>query len=97
MSDESEQEPKNKLTDNTWVPLGKVALIACSLVSASWLVSGAIHDLKGTIDELKRDRWTATDMERWAVLLERANRTGTPPLSVPDVREIQSLTRKLEK
>lgn len=89
-------QPSNKLTASTWVPLGKVAIIGGSLISASWMISGAIHDLKATVDDLKRDRWTATDMERWSVLLERANRGQTPALVVPEVREIQAITRRLQ-
>jgi hypothetical protein len=35
-------------------------------------------------------------MERWTVLLERANRSQVS-LIVPDVREVQSVTRRLRE
>jgi hypothetical protein len=96
MSEEN-KEPANKLTDKTWVPLGRAVIIGASMLSGLWMLSGAVHDLKGTVDDLRRDRWTATDMERWSVLLERANRGQTPALVVPDVRDVQAVTRRLEK
>jgi hypothetical protein len=77
-----------------WLPLGKAITIASSVVVAAWLVSGALHDLNNTLADLRRDRWTATDMNRYTVLLERANK-GLP-LIVPDVQEVRAVNRSLE-
>jgi hypothetical protein len=95
MSEES-KAPFNKLTDKTWVPLGKVIIICGALFSGCWMLSSAVRDLQATVEDLRRDRWTATDMERWTVLLERANRSQVS-LIVPDVREVQSVTRRLRE
>ena len=91
----SPEEPETKLSENTWVPLGKTLILGAALFSGLWMVSGAVHQLQATVDELRRDRWTATDMDRWSVLLERANRGQTPALVVPDVRDVQAVTRRL--
>lgn len=93
MSDET--QPTNKITEHTWVPLGKALIVGLSVLSGCWLLSGAVHDLRATVDDLRKDRWTATDMERWSVLLERANRTQSPALVVPDVRDVQAVTRRI--
>jgi hypothetical protein len=77
-----------------WLPLGKAVTIGASVVVGAWLVSGAIHDLNNTLADLRRDRWTATDMNRYTVLLERANKSL--PLIVPDVQEIRAVNRSLE-
>lgn len=96
MSDtEHDPEPVNRVTKSTWVPLGAVVIIGLSLASGLWQLSGAVHDFTATVADLRRDRWTATDMERWGVLLERANRSQQPALQVPDVREVQAVTRRM--
>ena len=74
------------------MPLGKVITIGVSVVVAAWMLRGAVNDLNSTISDLKRDRWTATDMTRYTLLLERANKG----LAVPDVAEVRTITRQLE-
>jgi hypothetical protein len=43
-----------------------------------------IGSLRGEVKALTDDRWTLSDMERWAAKLERANRQTVPPLVVPE-------------
>jgi hypothetical protein len=95
MSEET-RTPFNKLTDKTWIPLGKVIILATAIFSGTWMLASAVRDLQTTVEDLRRDRWTATDMERWTVLLERANRGQVPILVVPDVRDVQAVTRRLQ-
>lgn len=95
MSSDESRAPFNKLTDRTWVPLGRAVIIGVSLLSGIWMLSDAVHGLTTTVEDLRRDRWTATDMERWTVLLERANRGQSSSLVVPDVRDVQAVTRRL--
>ena len=78
-----------------WLPLGKAIAIGVPIVIGAWILRGAVNDLNQTITELRNDRWTATDMTRYNLLLERANR-GLP-LSVPDVDDVQTITRRLNK
>jgi hypothetical protein len=57
MSEES-KAPFNKLTDKTWVPLGKVIIICGALFSGCWILSSAVRDLQATVEDL-RPTWNA--------------------------------------
>jgi hypothetical protein len=53
-----------------------------------------VNELRSEVAEARRDiraayadRWSSTDMERWAYRLERDNRER--PLVVPDVRTVR--------
>lgn len=82
------------INQNTKVTLtiGGVIAAIIALIGVGWRAGGIMADIKGEITELRRDiilvskdRWSTSDMERWAYRLERANREQA--LVVPDVRE----------
>ena len=52
-----------------------------------------IGSLRGEVKALTEDRWTRTDMERWASKLERANRQTVPPLVVPEAAPVRGEKR----
>lgn len=91
----NDDDPQIKIIDHRpWLPLGKAIALGIPIVVAAWMLRGALNDLNATIADLRRDRWTATDMSRYSLLMERANRNL--PLAVPDVDEVQAITRKLD-
>lgn len=65
--------------------------IAGAIIVATWRLANYMRDMRDEVREIRKqmgDVWTVADMERWAVKLERANRTQS--IAVPDPLEIRS-------
>ena len=71
------------------IPLGVLCAVVASLVVATWRVANALRDnsekMRNLTEEL-RGTWSFRDQERWALALERENRSRGHALYVPDVR-----------
>ena len=62
--------------------------IASAIIVATWRLANYMRDMRDEVREIRKqmcDVWTVSDMERWAVRLERANRQK--PIAVPDPLE----------
>ena len=71
------------------ITISAALLIASALVTATWTVSTTLHGIQRELEQINRqigqatsERWTAQDQQRWAILLERDNRSLG--LIVPD-------------
>lgn len=81
------------LTPDTTLQLTLAAGIAIvgALIVATWRAANYLRDLTEEVKGIRAQMagvWTVNDMERWAMRLERENKTQ--PLTVPDPLEIRS-------
>ena len=70
------------------LPIGFVCTLLIALLGATFKVANRIRDLTEQLKAMQRDiraSWTFRDMEKWALNLERENRSRKIPLYVPDV------------
>lgn len=100
MSDDSAPQVKINKGRELVLPLGLVAAIALSLLTAGWKANELLTALReesaatrASVESLRAEFrkgqtyvWSVGDMERWAYQLERGNRDLK--LSVPDVRDV---------
>ncbi len=64
--------------------------IAAAIIVATWRLANYMRDMRDEVREIRKkmcDVWTVSDMERWAVRLERANRPKS--IAVPDPIEVR--------
>lgn len=91
----TEERRKPVLSPATLVPLGVVVACCVSVIVAvlrfhGWIsgqfdaLSAEIKDLKAATQQINGNRWTAQDMEIYALRMEKNN----PTLRVPDIGEI---------
>lgn len=85
---------ETKLSGSSLVPLGAACAVALAVIGGTWQISAAFNQFSSRLDRLEAriesstaDRWTASDMERWAYKLDKANRET---IAVPDPRSIRS-------
>ncbi|HLP23831.1 MAG TPA: hypothetical protein VK139_07305 [Microbacteriaceae bacterium] len=65
--------------------------LAGGIIIATWRAANYLRDMRDEVAAIRKQMasvWTVSDMERWAVKLERANRNQD--ISVPDPLEIRS-------
>lgn len=78
------------LDKSTLVPIGLlISVVLASIGAATW-IQGTLLELDHKIEQLNlriaqlsdntRDRWTVTDMKRWAELLQARNATLSVPI-----------------
>lgn len=71
------------------------AISACiALIVGTWKVTNAMRDIQEELSGIRRDmnhasldRWTASDMDRWAAALAIINKDELPTLEVPSPRD----------
>lgn len=84
-----------KISDRSWIPLGKAIAIGSGLFFGGWVVAIALSRIEHRIERMEEtaaERWTVTDMERWSWAVRENNRQiGQQPLWMPDPREIRRL------
>jgi len=75
------------LTRDTLLPLGMAAALILAAVTCTWYLSSLLNEIRSDVKSALNDRWSTSDMERWAYRLEKDNReTG---IIVPDPRKSQ--------
>lgn len=70
--------------------LGTLCTIILMLAGAVWRAANFLRDNKEELSALRRDLkegWTLRDQERWALQLERENRSRNINLFVPNVEK----------
>lgn len=63
------------------LPIGLLCTLVGLLILATWRLANFIRDLR---DEV-RNTWSFRDQERWALTMERENRSRGYKVFVPDV------------
>lgn len=82
-----------KISERSWVPLGKAIVIGAGLFSGGIVVAQALAKIERRLDSVEianSERWSVTDMERFSYFLERNNRSMK--LWVPDPRDVKRLS-----
>lgn len=71
------------------IPLGLVCVLIGALIGTTWRAANRIRDLTEQLKDMQRDiraSWTFRDQEKWALQLERENRSRGFKVFVPDVK-----------
>lgn len=74
------------------LPLGLICTLLSVLIVATWRLANFVRDLRDAVSKA----WTFRDQERWALNLERENRSRKIPLYVPDVMRATDEDDKVE-
>lgn len=83
------RDDRAPITKDSLVPLGLAVMALCAAISGTWYVADVLNKINVKLDAAVQDRWSVTDMERWALRLERGNHGALPAFYVPDVRGIR--------
>lgn len=81
------------------LPLGMVCTLLIALVGVVWHAANRIRDLTEQLKDMQRDiraSWTFRDMEKWALNLERENRSRKIQLFVPEVERAPDENKSAE-
>lgn len=85
-------ETEGRISERSWVPLGKALAIGLGMFSGGIVVAQALAKIERRLETAElaiNERWTVTDMERFGYVLEKNNRQL--PLWVPDPRDVKRL------
>lgn len=83
---------ESKISERSWIPLGKAIAIGIGLFSGGYVVAQALGKIERRLDSVEianSERWTVSDMERFSYQLERDNRSL--PVHVPDARSLKQM------
>lgn len=102
MSDDQLRFAFANLTDKTWIPLGATLAIVGAITTATWVLSGRLHQVETALRDAGRDRWTLTDQRDYANQMAAHNQAvarsdGKTGLLIPDPVEIRERTLKTQR
>lgn len=83
---------ETRITENSWVPLGRAIAVAIGLFAGGYCVAQALGRMEARLASLESTRWTLADMQRWTAQLERTNRDIR--LYVPDPENLKPPQRE---